>query len=157
MALHFSYQSEPLAGPAPPSLPVGATVRWRPLIPVTIVGPTGHVRDFGRAVLDPGADDTVFPIDSAARIGVVLRPDSGHRVRWRGQLHSLRFGDVQLLLTDSHTTWTWPATVGFSPAQIRYQLLGQAGCLQYMDARFFGSNLCLEIESNNTFPGTLSK
>ena len=84
--LHFPYQDEPLTGPAPPSLPVAAAVRWRPLIPVTIVGPGGLQRDFGRAVLDPAADDTVFPLDTAWRIAARLRGDTGHRVRWRGQL-----------------------------------------------------------------------
>jgi hypothetical protein len=59
--LRFPYQDEPLSGPAPPSLAPGATVRWRPLVPVTVIGPAGRVRDFGRAVVDPAADDTVFP------------------------------------------------------------------------------------------------
>jgi hypothetical protein len=52
------YQDKLLTGP-PPLLPAGATVRWRPLVPVDIVGPTGLVRHYVRAVLDPGADDSV--------------------------------------------------------------------------------------------------
>ena len=87
--LRFPYQDEMLTGPPPPSLPASAVVRWRPLIPVTIFGPAGVFRDFGRAVLDPAADDTVFPLDTARRLGIPLRPDTGHRVRWRGQLHPL--------------------------------------------------------------------
>lgn len=51
--LRFAYQDEPLAGRPPPSLPASATVRWRPLIPVTIVGPTAKRRVFSRALLDP--------------------------------------------------------------------------------------------------------
>jgi hypothetical protein len=35
------------------------------------------MRDFGRAVLDPAADDTVFPLDTARRIGISLRNDTG--------------------------------------------------------------------------------
>ena len=80
----FPFQDEPLTVPAPPSLPPAAIVRWRPLVPVTIIGPGGLVRDFGRAVLDPASDDTVFPLDTAGRIGALLLPDTGHRVRWRG-------------------------------------------------------------------------
>ncbi len=80
--LRFAFQDEPLQGPPPPTLPAGATVRWRPLVPVTIRGPTGLVRQFGRAVLDPAADDTVFPLDTAGWIGARLRPDTGHRIRW---------------------------------------------------------------------------
>ncbi len=153
--LSFPYQEELLTGPAPPSLPVGATGRWRPLVPVVIFGPTGLSERFGRAVVDTGADDTVFPLDAARRIGAVLRPDTGHRVRWRGQLHPLRFGDVALVLDDGTGTWRWPAVVGFSPAAIRYPILGTAGCPQFMDARFRGADRMVELETNPTFPGAV--
>jgi len=33
--LQFAYQDEALGGRPPPSLPASATVRWRPLVPVT--------------------------------------------------------------------------------------------------------------------------
>ena len=146
--LRFLYQDEPLVGPGPPTLPVGTVVRWRPLLPVSITGPTRLVRDFG------GADDTVFPLDTARRLGVPLHPDTGHRVRWRGQLHPLRFGAVELLLTDDGSVLRWPAVVGFSPAPLRYPILGQAGCLHYLDARFLGADLVVELETNRTYPGT---
>lgn len=152
--LRFPYQDEALSGPAPPSLPATATIRWRPLIPGTIIGPTGIFRDFGRAVLDPAADDTVFPLDTVTRIGICLRAHSGHGVRWRGQLHPLRFGSAELLLTDNVSTWRWSATLGFSPAPLRYPILGEAGCLQYFDARFLGADLLVEVETNRTYPGT---
>jgi hypothetical protein len=151
--LRFFYQDELLTGPAPPSLPAGAVVRWRPLVPITIIGTGGLLRDYGRAILDDAADDTVVPIDTASRIGVRLRPDTGHRVRWRGQLHALRFGDVELLLTDNRSACRWPAIVGFSPAPLRYPILGQAGCLQFLDARFLGADLVVELETNRTYPG----
>jgi hypothetical protein len=151
--LQFPYQAEILGGPAPPSLPVGTLVRYRPLVPIVIVGPTGLMRQFPRAVVDPAADDTVFPLDTAARIGARLRPDSGHRVRWRGQLHPLRFGDVELILADAVSTWRWPAVVGFSPAPLRYPILGQAGTLQFFDVRFLGVQLRVELETNSSYPG----
>lgn len=154
--LTFPYQEELLTGPAPPSLLVGATVRWRPLLPVEVFGSAGLSVTFPRAVVDSAADDTVFPLDVAQKIGVVLRPDTGHRVRWRGQLHPLRFGDVELVLNDGVGAWRWPAIVGFSPALIRYPLLGTAGCLQFMDARFRGADLIVELETNHTFPGTIT-
>jgi hypothetical protein len=50
--------------------------------------------------LDPAADDSVFPLDTTRPLGVRLRPDTGHRLRWRGQLYPLRFGDVELVLAD---------------------------------------------------------
>jgi hypothetical protein len=107
--LRFFYQDEVLTGPPPPSLPLSAVVRWRPLAPVTILGPGRVFRDFGRAVLDPAADDTVFPLDTARHLGISLRPDTGHRVRWRGQIHALRFGDADLVLTDNALVWRWSA------------------------------------------------
>ncbi|SRR6266849_2734983 len=154
--LRFPYQDELLAGPRPPSLPAGTTVRWRPLVPVEIFGPTGLVRRFGRAVLDPAADDSVFPLDTARRLGVHLRPDSGHRLRWRGQLHPLRFGDVELILADHASVYRWPAVVAFSPATIRYPILGTCGCLQFFDARFLGADRVAELNANRSYPGTSS-
>lgn len=154
--LRFPYQGELLTGPAPPSLPVGATARWRPLVPVEVFGPTGLFEKFARAVVDPAADDTVFPLDVARLIGVVLRADTGHRVRWRGHLHALRFGDAELVLEDGAGVWRWPAVVGFSPAPILYPILGTAGCLQFMDARFRGAHRLVELETNPTFPGVVT-
>jgi hypothetical protein len=154
--LRFPYQDEPLGGPAPSSLPAGALVRWRPLVPLDIVGPTGAVQHFGRAVVDPAADDSVFPLVTARWVNVTLRANTGHRVRWRGQAHALRFGDVELVLNDGNSAWRWRTVVGFSPAPIRYPILGTAGCLQFIDARFRGADLIVELESNHLFPGTIS-
>jgi hypothetical protein len=69
-------------------------------------------------------------------------------------LQPLRFGKVELLLTDNVSTRRWPAVVGFSPAPLRYPILGQAGFLQFMDVRFLGADLLMELETNHTFPGT---
>ncbi len=152
--LRFPYQDEVLLGPPPPSLAATAVVRWRPLIPVTIFGPAGVFRDFGRAVLDPAADDIVFPLDTTGRLGIQLLPDTGHRVRWRGQSHPLRFGNAMLVLTDNIFVWRWTAVVGFSPAPIRYPILGQAGCLQFMDVRYLGADREVELDTNRDYPGT---
>jgi len=106
--LRFPYLEEPLLGTAPPSLPARSTSRWRPLIPVRILGLSGQSRLFLRALLDPGSDDTIFPLDVAAIIKVPLRSESKHTVRWRGQRHSLEFGDVELEATDGTSTLRWP-------------------------------------------------
>jgi hypothetical protein len=154
--LTFPYQPEPLAGPPSPSLPPGVTEHWRPLIPITAVGPTGRVFHFGRAVLDSGADDCVLPQSTLAGIGAVLRPDTGHRVRWRGQVYPLRFGDLDFVLTDQGAVWRWPTVVAFSPAPLRYPILGRGGCLRCFDVRFHGEDLRVELETNRSFPGTIS-
>ena len=77
--LRLAYQEEPLTAPPPPSLSSDATTRWRPLIAVHIIGPTGRTRYFPRALLDPGSDDTVFPLDIAGLIGANLMADTSSR------------------------------------------------------------------------------
>jgi hypothetical protein len=154
--LRFPYQDEPLTGPPPPSLPAAATVRRRPLIPVTIIGPTGNSRFFPRALLDPGADDSVFPFALAVLLGATLKGDTGHGLRWRGQSYSLRFADVTFELSDGIQLWRWPAVVGFSPAPIRYPLLGLSGCLHFFDARFLGDDQVVELETNRSFAGLVT-
>ena len=57
-----------MTGLAPPSLRSTATAYWRPFAPVTIADPTGVSRHFKRALIDPGADDTVFPLEIPYRI-----------------------------------------------------------------------------------------
>ena len=49
---------------------------------------------------------------------------------------------------------SWSAVIGFSPAPIHYAILGQAGCLQFFDARFLGAGLAIELEVNQAYPGT---
>ena len=153
--LRFPYQDEPLNGQPPPSLPAIATVRWRPLVPVTIVGPTGKRRLFPLAVFDPGSDDTVLPLAVMGMVGVSLRPDTRHALRWRGQSYALRFGDVELELCDGPHVWRWSAAVGFSQAPLRYPILGIGGCLEFFDARFLGESRFVELETNRSYPGMI--
>ena len=153
--LSFPYPDEPLASPPPPSLPAGATVRWRPLVPVRVLGPGGQSRSFARAVFDPCADDTVLPMGLATVLGIPLRSASGHVVRWRGQAFPLRFGRVELELSeDQGAFWRWPAVVSFSPAPILYPILGTCGCLQFSAPRFRGEDRVMEIDTNRSYPGT---
>jgi hypothetical protein len=153
--LQFPYQPVPLTGPPPASLLPSATARWRPFAPVTIVGPTGVSRHFKRALVDPGADDTVFPLDIVTKLQVVLRPNTGHGIRWRGQLYPLRYGDVELQLAEGNLLCRWAAVVCFSNAPIPYRILGYAGCLEFFDVRFRGADRLVEIEPNRAYTGTI--
>jgi len=153
--LRYSYQPVPLSGSAPPSLPPLGTVRWRPFAPVTIIGPTGVTRHFQRALVDPGADDTVFPLELVERLGVVLRPDTGQRLRWRGQTYPLRYGDADLELSDDGASCRWTTVVCFSSAPIRYRILGNAGCLEFFNVTFRGADRTRELEPNLSFPGEI--
>ena len=118
-----------------------------------IIGPQ-YWYDLPQALIDTGAQDTVFPWDLHTVIGAQLRPDGGYVLRWRGTGYPLRFADVELQLTGNGSVWRWPALVGFSPAPLPYVLLGHFGFLQYMDAAFLGEQLVLELEPNVAYPGT---
>jgi hypothetical protein len=155
--VQFPYLDEPLLGPRPPSMPAHFTARWRPLIPISAVGPTGRRRFFPRALADSGADDTVLPISIAISLGVSLLSHSGHGIRWRGQSYQLRFGNLVLQLDDGAQFIKWTAVVGFSSAPIKYPILGINGCLQFFGARFVGDRQVLELETNSIFCGTVSE
>jgi hypothetical protein len=129
------------------------TVRWRPLVPVRISNLHGVSFGFGRALIDPGADDTIFPLDVAILLKIPLYPPTAHAMRWRGGLYALSFGDVELaLMDDTGTALRWNATIGFTKAPIRYPLLGVAGCLQFFNANLLGEDRVVEIEPTPSCP-----
>jgi hypothetical protein len=123
---------------------------------VTIIGPTGISRHFQRALVDPGADDTVFPFEIVDRLHVVLYPHSGHSLRWRGQPYELRYGDVELALADGDMSYRWSTVVCFSAAPIPYRILGYAGCLEFFDVTFRGADRFVELAPNLPYPGRIA-
>jgi hypothetical protein len=119
--------------------------RFRPIIPVTLIGPTGR-QHLANAVLDTGSDKCLFPSIVQHIIAAQVRPESGYGVTWRGSTHPLVYAEVSLELADEVTTYRWPATVAFTSAPLKYSLLGIAGCLEYFDARFLGEERLVEAE-----------
>src|SRR5436305_13942895 len=118
MSLVFQYQQESVGRPI---LALGGRwVRPRPVVPVTLIGPSNsRVRD---ALLDPGADDTVFPESLAAVIGI----DLSHAPRGTGagvgaskSNVPLRYAQVTLRLESQGERHEWPAWGGFPPAPLR--------------------------------------
>src|SRR5258708_1180405 len=98
MSLLFPYKPLP-TGAGIPSLG-GRTVRPRPLVPaVTLIGPLSTVAR--EALLDAGADDTLFPESLAAYIGINLSaaPTGVLRGAAGGSL-PVRYATVSLRLTD---------------------------------------------------------
>jgi len=67
----------------------------------------------------------------------------------------LLFGDVELVLADDASECRWPAVVAFSPAPIRYPILGICSCLQFFGACYRGADQIAEIEPNRLYPGTV--
>lgn len=151
MTLRFAYKPEQMGYPLVPL--GGRRDRPRPIIPVTVGGPTSS--SLHHALVDSGSDDTVFPEWVARMIGIDLtnaptRTAGGvatHRV-------TLRYAVVTLNLTDFQENREWRAWVGFTPASMRYPILGFAGCLQFFDALFHGSREKVELTVNDLYPGT---
>jgi hypothetical protein len=151
--LQFPYRSRPIRTQPPPSISAGTVYRHRPIIQVTLIGPT-NLRHSTLAVLDTGSDECLFPISFLSFIASTPHPDTKHSVTWRGNTYPFLYSDIAVLLTDGVGTYRWPATVAFTPAPVRFCLLGIAGCLEYFDARFRGADRIVELEANWTYPGT---
>ncbi len=151
--LQFPYAARRLPATPPPNLLPSATHRYRPIVPLTLIGPTGR-QHLATAVLDTGSDECLFPRIFQHIIAAQTRPEVGHRVTWRGGTFPLVYADVSLELADEITTYRWPATVAFTQAPLKYSLLGIASCLEYFDARFLGEDRVVELETNWTYPGT---
>ena len=110
--------------PAPAFAPDDAQRRWRPLSRFRSRGQwtLGRIRP---GLVDPGADDTVLPLDLAELLNVSFYAATTHFLRWRGQRHSLRYGDVTLELADDEgNVLAWPAVVAFTeaPCDILYSV-----------------------------------
>ncbi|MCY2988923.1 MAG: hypothetical protein NTY19_13790 [Planctomycetota bacterium] len=151
MSLRFRYQLSPTGRLI---IPLGGrTVRPRPLIAVTIVGPRGsRVRE---AILDTAADDTVFPESLANVIGVDLT-DAPTGVGSGVGLVSvpLRYAEVSLRIATTQELREWSAWVGFTSGSLRRPILGFARFLQFFAATFLGDREEVELSVNRLYPGT---
>jgi predicted aspartyl protease len=131
----------------------GRWVRPRPLITVSLVGPTSTYVNL--ALLDTGADDTIFPERVAHAIGIDL---TGAPVGMAGGIGArvipVRYAEVQLRLTDGRELREWTAWVGFTSIGLRWPLLGFAGCLQFFTATFLGDREEVELAVNSLYRGT---
>lgn len=151
MALLFPYQ--PLKAKKPVVSLNGRTSRPKPLIPITVIGPTGTSLE--AALLDPGADDTVFPETVAQKVGLDLaQAPEGEAAGVGGVAVRLRYAEVTLRLATNTERREWRTWVAFTAAKLNRPLLGFAGCLQFFDALFLGQQEQVELTVNGLYPGT---
>jgi hypothetical protein len=151
MSLRFPYVA--LGTGAPVWALDGRSARPRPLVSVSLVGPSGTAVKEG--LLDTGADDTVFPEQAASAAGIDLTgAPAGMGRGVGGSPVLLRYALVTLRLTDGQESRTWPARVGFAPIKMNRVLLGFAGCLQFFEAIFRGDLEEVELITNSLYPGT---
>lgn len=151
MSLRFRYQLAP-TGRMIHSLG-GRTVRPRPLVPVRLISASSSPTRAG--LLDKGADETIYPEARARLLGLDLtNAPLGSATVANSASINFRYSPVTLYLTEGNETRGWKAIVGFSPARLRYGLLGFAGCLQYFTASFRGDIEEVELSVNALYPGT---
>jgi hypothetical protein len=150
MSLVYPYVSLQTAGPV---VTLGGRFsRPRPLIPVTLIGPKGS--DICDGLLDPGADDTIFPEKVAVKIGLNLGKAPTGAGTGVGMVPlTLRFANVTFRIAQGKERREWAGWAGFTAAKIRFPLLGFAGFLQFFDANFRGGIEEVELTVNGLYPG----
>jgi hypothetical protein len=152
MSLLFKYI--PLRMRSPAIALGGRLTRPKPLVPITVMGPT-NTRVI-QGLLDTAADDTVFPESLATLLGIDLTNAPEAEASGIAGLPAarLRIVQVTLRLATASEQREWPALVGFTAATMRFPLLGFAGVLQFFHADFRGDREEVELTINSRYPGS---
>ncbi len=150
MSLIFPYTTVPTLNPV--WTLHGRQNRPRPVILVSVIGPTGIAVEMG--LLDTGADDTVFPDMVAADLGIDLSeaPTGGASGVGSKSPVVLRYAEVVLRISDGREHREWPARVGFTSTPLQRPLLGYAGFLQFFTTTFHGDRELAELTANSAYP-----
>ncbi|MBY0229057.1 MAG: retroviral-like aspartic protease family protein [Gemmataceae bacterium] len=149
MSMTFPYNRFNLAAPRYD----GKGYRAKPIFTVTLIGPSGSVPRDGLA--DSGADDTVFPDSDAALLGIDLTNAPTGTASGVGMAGATtRYAQVTLRITDGIERREWTAWVGFVSVPLRRPLLGQAGFLEFFNAKFKGRAERLVLMVNRSYVGS---
>ncbi len=126
----------------------------RPIITIRIIGPKASAR--WDALVDSGADETLFPLSIAEALGIELDQQlTSEAAGITGERLRIQYGDVELRLESGHEVTAWKTTVGFvdfGSANEEVIILGHGGCLDYFTATFDGENAELELIPNSLLP-----
>lgn len=146
----FPYLALPTSRPI--SSLAGANVRFRPIIPVRILGPAGSWT--GDCSVDCGTDDTIFPRRLATKLGIDLTGAEQVHARPIGSIAvPYLYAKTSIRLTDGVDVCEWEAIVGFVDVPLRWPILGHAGFLQYFDVNLFGAKREVELMPNVDLSG----
>jgi hypothetical protein len=149
--MRFRYK--PIRAIAPVVSLNGRQTRPRPIVPITLVGPSNSKLTDGH--LDSHSDDTVFPEQYAIFTGIDLTNAPQGTAAGIGQIPvPVKYAQVTLRLTDGKEYREWTGWVGFTPVLSNYALLGFAGCLQYFTTIYYGDREEVELFVNSLYPGT---
>ncbi len=126
----------------------------RPVITIRIVGPRSEAR--WDALVDSGADETLFPMSLAEVLGVELDDQlTSEAAGISGDRLKIHYGDVELQIENGTEIVSWKATVGFADfgsANDEVIILGHGGCLDFFTATFDGEDAVLELVANSLLP-----
>ncbi len=131
----------------------GGIVRYRPLIPLSVIGPGGRWDPYVK--VDTAADDVIFPLGAATRLGIDLAGASQLQAGGiGGQPVPVQYAPVILVLADPWTTYRWRATVAFTTAFLKWPLFGIAGGLEFFRTTLDGYRKEVEIVAQPHLPAT---
>jgi hypothetical protein len=126
----------------------------RPEIQVLIHGPAGGAEVL--ALADTGADNSVFPLSIAHRLGIVTTPGKGPgAIAFGGQQIALSFANVVIELRQDGESIRWLSQLYFAdfPGDSeKTAILGHEGFLDYFTAIFDGENCTVTLEPNTDIP-----
>lgn len=126
----------------------------RPVITIRIIGPKAGAR--WDALVDTGADETLFPWSLAETLGIELDHQmTSEAAGISGDRLKIHYGHVDLRVESSQELVSWKTTVGFvdfsSPSD-EVIILGHGGCLDFFTATFDGENAELDLTPNAYLP-----
>ena len=126
--------------------------RQRPLVAVTVFVP-GQPSVLFDALVDTGADVSLFPKSIADRLGLDLsqRPDVTVFAAVGGQCY-YRLHEVQLELRRPPDVFQWTAAVGFVDREMSYAILGTRGFFQFFDLTYSHRRQLIEIAAASDLP-----
>lgn len=126
----------------------------RPIITIRIAGARMDAR--WDALVDTGADETLFPLSLAEALGVELDQQlTSEAAGISGDRLKIHYGDVELRIESGQEFVAWKTTVGFvefGSASDEVIILGHGGCLDYFTATFDGENAELKLIPNSLLP-----
>ena len=121
----------------------------RPIVPVRLLGQNGRWSTID-ALIDTGADITLFPERLAERLGVNLTDIAEVPLTSAlGTIATYRAVELTLELRRFPDTMRWQGVVGFLPRHMTYGLLGTRGVFEFFDVQYSACRRFTEIQSSN--------
>ena len=124
----------------------------RPIVAVTVGVPGQHPVLFD-ALVDTGADVSLFPQSVADRLGLDLsqQPEVTVFAAIGGQCH-YRLHEVELELRRAPDVFRWKGSVGFVSREMSYAILGTHGFFQFFDLNYSNSGQTIDITPAGDLP-----